>query len=394
VSYTLRGRLESRLAALLPVLVAACALAAALRAWWPLLLAALMGAVGLALDAQVYHRLLSYQPGWLALPLGLLELGLLMAIVLGAGIDAPLGPALALFGAGWLVAQLLGHAGFPLLRVSYAEDGGELGRAGALTAAAALAILAGASGFAWAQRPPTVHLSAGVHRGPLVLDSRQTLVGERGAVVRGGIVVRSDDVTIRDVTVFGGENGIEIDGYDNVKLERVNVAGASLDGIHVRRAAVTIRDCHIDSLGHPYAQGIDISFAFDKAPSSVTGCTVVGGQEGIVTHFATAMLARNRVSRTTLRGISMTEMSMGMIERNEVRDALGIGILCNDHSMCHVERNTVVGTRVDKESGNLWRLGFGVLASYSSEAVLRDNHLAANPRPMGAVLDSRIEHGE
>src|SRR5512132_12249 len=52
MSYTLRGRLESRLtAALLPVLVAAT-LAAGLRDWWPLELAALMVGVGVALDVS------------------------------------------------------------------------------------------------------------------------------------------------------------------------------------------------------------------------------------------------------------------------------------------------------------------------------------------------------
>ena len=37
------------------------------------------------------------------------------------------------------------------------------------------------------------------------------LVGEPGAVVRGGIVVRANEVTIRHVTVVGGENGIDVE---------------------------------------------------------------------------------------------------------------------------------------------------------------------------------------
>ena len=103
MSYTLRGRLESRLAALLPVLVVACVLAGALRHWWPVELVALMAAVGLAFDVEVWHRLLPYQPAWAAIPLGAVELGALMAIVYGFGLHAPLWPALALFGIGWLV---------------------------------------------------------------------------------------------------------------------------------------------------------------------------------------------------------------------------------------------------------------------------------------------------
>ena len=75
MSFTLRGRVESRLAAaVLPFLVA-CVVAFLTRDWWPLELVGAMVAVGLVLDAFVYQRLLRYQPGWAAVPLGLLELG-------------------------------------------------------------------------------------------------------------------------------------------------------------------------------------------------------------------------------------------------------------------------------------------------------------------------------
>ena len=114
MSYTLRGRLESRLAAaLLPFLVA-CVASIVLSLWWPLELTGVMIGVGLALDAMVYHRLLPYQPGWAALPLGLAELGVTMALVRLLEIEAPLEPALWFFAGSWLVAQLLAHAGLPL----------------------------------------------------------------------------------------------------------------------------------------------------------------------------------------------------------------------------------------------------------------------------------------
>src|SRR5436189_694 len=122
MSYTLRGRVESRLAALLLPLAACCVLTAAHHRWWPLELCGLMAAVGVALDLQLYHRLLRYQPGWAALPLGLLELGLMLVLVRALGLEAPLVPALALYGGAWAVTQVLGQAGFPLLRLSYATD--------------------------------------------------------------------------------------------------------------------------------------------------------------------------------------------------------------------------------------------------------------------------------
>ena len=386
MSYTLRGRLESRLAAAALTLVLALALAAAERAWWPVELAALMTAVGLVLDAEVCHRLLPYQPGWLALPLGALELTFVLVLARALGIAAPLGPALALFGAGWLVAQILGHAALPRLRLSYAEDGGELGRAGPALATVVLTVFAFSGGVAWAQRPPTVHLAAGVHQGPLVIDRPEQLVGETGAVVRGGIVIRSDEVTVRNVAVLGGENGIAVTSADGVVLDGVTITDARLDGIHVRDSSVTIRDCAVESLGNRWAQGIDISFSMARAPSTVEGCSVVGGREGIVVHTTHAMLRRNRVSRTSSYGISLTEMAMGGIASNDVRGAQGVAIYCGDNSECEIDDNVVTGT----EPGADWN-GYGILVHYNSHATVRGNRLVSSPGGMKALANAQIE---
>jgi parallel beta helix pectate lyase-like protein len=388
VSYTLRGRAESRLAALLPVLLGACVLSAVMHRWWPVELVALMAAVGLFLDLEVWHRLLPYQPAWAAIPLGAVELGALLAIVYGFGLHAPLGPALAVFAVGWLASVLLGQAGFPLLRLGYAEDGGELGRTGGVAAVAIALLLAGSAGTYVVRLPPVVHLSAGLHQGPLVIDRREVLQGEPGAVVRGGIVVAHDDVQIKDVTVVGGVNGITVDGVRHTVLDGVTVSGAKLDGIHVRLAGVVIRDCTVDMLGNRLGQGIDISFNMDMGMSMVEGCTVVGGQEGITTHSSATDIMGNRVSRTTGAAISVDEMSMGMASHNTVRDALGVALYCNDRSMCMFDHNTVVGTRADNSLGLRSRRGFAVLADFQSEVDLWRNRLVANPVAMGATTNA------
>jgi hypothetical protein len=390
VSYTLRGRIESRLAALLPVVAAALVLAAAEHRWWPVEAVGLMLGLGLALDAQAYHRLLRYQPGWAAVPLGAVELALLVGVMRVAGIDAPLGRAALLFAGGWLAAQLLGHAGFPLLRLGYAEDGGELGRLGLASVALVGAAFAGAGATAYALRPPVVHLAAGVHSGPLVITRREVLVGEPGAVVRGGIVIRANGVTVKNVSVVGGTNGITVDHVRNTVLDGVSVSGAKLDGIHVRLAGVVIRNCHVDMVGNRVGQGIDISFNMDMGMSMVEGCTIVGGMDGITTHSSMTEIMGNQVSRTSEFGISLTEMSMGMASDNEVRNALGVGMTCNDRSMCTFERNTVVDTRPDVASGNPTRRGLGLLASFQSEVELHDNAFASNPVPTDAVMNSLI----
>ncbi len=389
MSYTLRGRVESRLTALLPVLLGACVLAAALREWWPVELVALMGAVGIALDLQLWHRL-AYQPGWALLPLGAVELGAVVAVVLGFGIDAPLWPALALFAAGWLAAAVCGQALFPWLRLGYAEDGGELGRVAAVGGGGVLLALLACGATWYLRQPPVVHLAAGVHRGPLVITRREVLEGEPGAVVTGGIVIAHDDVHVRNVTVLGGENGITVSHVRGTVLDGVTVQGAKLDGIHVRLAGVVIRNCTVDMLGNPLGQGIDISFSMDLGTSVVDGCTIVGGKEGITTHSSMSEIAHNRISRTTGEAIAVTEMSMGMVMDNDVRDALGVGLYCNDRSICMFERNTVLATRNDSAGGDLSRRGFGLLASFQSEADVNENRLAANPVPMGTVFGSSI----
>lgn len=390
MSYTLRGRIDSRLASLLPMLLAACTLAAVLRHWWPVELVALMAAVGLALDLQVWHRLLPYQPAWAMVLLGAAELGAIMAIVYAFGLHAPLWAALVLFGAGWLVSVVLAQAGFPLLRLGYAEDGGELGGLGTVAAVGVGLALVGSAATVYVRRPPVVHLAAGVHQGPIVITRRENLVGDPGAVVKGGIIVRHDDVHISHLTIVGGENGISVDGYYGTRIDDVSISGAKMDGIHVRLADVMITNCTIDMLGNPTGQGIDISFNMDLGMSMVEGCTLTGGQIGITTHSSMTDIMDNRVSRTTGQAISVDEMSMGMAADNQIQDAVGVGLYCNDRSVCTFERNTVVGTRDDSAGGDLSRRGYGLLASFQSEADIHDNQLAANPVAMGTITDSVI----
>lgn len=389
MSYTLRGRLESRVAAGLLPLAAAAVLAATLREWWPLILASLMLGVGFVLDAAVLHRLFPYQPGWAAVPLGALELGAVMGLTRLADVQVPLVPALALFGAAWLFAQLCGHALFPRAHLTYAEDGGELGRAGPVLAGLAVAVVAFAGGIAWATQPPTLRLEAGVHSGPLVLAETQTLVGEPGAIVRGGILIRADDVEVRNVTVEGGEVGILVEDSEGVVLDGVTVLGSALDGISARQSSLTISDCVVRGLAPEHTQGIDISFAAMLPASRVEGCSILGGAEGITTQMAHVEVRDNVVVGTMLRAISLNEMSMGTVERNVVRDAVGIGILCMDYSMCEIEQNLITGTRADPEGGKS-SAGHAIVAHYGSAATIDANRLRRNSGGVAAFVNSTI----
>jgi hypothetical protein len=370
MSYTLIGRIQTRVVSALPALLVALAL----QRWWAIELVALMLGIGLVLDAVVYDRVLAYQPAWLALPLGALELGLIYGAMRWLQLMAPLRWALGLYAIGWLAAQLFGQAVFPRLHLEYAEDGGELGRRGALTAIAVAAIVVSGLGAAYAVRPPTIHLH-GTIQGPLVIRHAQTLVG---GTVKGGILIRANKVTLRNVTVIGGENGIDILDAHHVMLDNVRIVGVTLDGIHVRRSSVMIENCKITSPSGPWVQGIDISFSMDKEMSMVEGCTIVGVREGIVTHMTMVDVTHNHIGATSLRGITMGEMSMGAINHNDVLGAHGVGIICLDHSECSIEHNTIVGTRTDP-GGDPSRAGVAIEAHYFAKAKVKHNTIVASP---------------
>jgi hypothetical protein len=370
MSYTLRGRIQTRVVSTIPALLVALAL----HRWWAIEITALMLGIGLLLDVVVYHRALAYQPAWLALPLGVFELGLVYAAMRWLELMAPLRWALGLYAVAWVAAQVFGHAIFPRLHLEYAEDGGELGRRGALTAVAVAAIVLGGLGAAYSVRPPTVHLH-GTIQGPLVIRHAQTLVG---GTVKGGILIRANHVTLRNVTVVGGENGIDVLDAHHVLLDNVRVVGVSLDGIHVRRSSVMIENCKITSPSGPWVQGIDISFSMDREMSMVEGCTIVGVREGIVTHMTMVDVVNNHIGATSLRGITMGEMSMGAIDHNDVLGAHGVGIICLDHSECSIEHNTIVGTHTDP-AGDSSRAGVAIEAHFFAKAKLKHNTVIASP---------------
>jgi hypothetical protein len=259
-----------------------------------------------------------------------------------------------------------------------------------LSAAVLVVLLVVPVGVAWGTRTPVNTLAAGVHEGPILLDEKQALIGSPGTVVRGGIRITADGVTVRGIRVVGGENGIVVDGANGVVLERVEVVGAEMDGINIRRSTVQIRGCEVSGLRSPYAQGIDVSFSFDRAPTRIGGCTVVGGQEGIVSHFAKVLVRGNSVSKSTMRGITVTEMSMGRVEDNIVDSVFGVGIFCGDYSRCHVNRNTVRGTRPERETDDRMRHGYAIQAHFGARMSAEDNRLHRNTRGIAAVARAKI----
>ena len=392
MSYTLRGRIDSRLLSAIAPLVVACLLALGLHRWWPVEIGAVMVGVGIALDVALYHRVFVYQPGWVALPLGALELALVVLLADSSKSWPRSARLLRFFVAAWLVAQVFGHAVFPWLRLSYAEDGGELGRLGTAAVASAFAILlaadqrglcdpatdrdaarGGREGAARDHARGDARRQAGHRRDRRYRRSR---LGRRDqGLDRGRWRVRDRRRTVR-----------------RVRLDGVRVLGQKLDGIHVRFSQVMIRNCTVAVSG-PYAQGIDISYSGFQGMGGVEGCDVSGGNEGIVVHASNITVSGNRVHGTGMRAITMSEMSMGEIEKNNVSGSVGVGVYCGDHSMCDVSQNVIVGMRSD-QTDNEAAAGVGIEANFYAEAELDRNVLVGNPKPVAVFAQSRLVRGE
>jgi hypothetical protein len=234
-----------------------------------------------------------------------------------------------------------------------------------------------------------IELLPGNHA-PFEVDRPVTVVARPGAVVRGPVVVRSDDVRLVGLRVVGGDDGIRVHGVDGVTIEHVTVWGAELHGIEVADASVTLRNCVIGGLGSPYGQGFEVRNANGRPRTVVERCTVSSGQEGLVAHVSRVEFRDNRVSGTTLRAIVVTEMSEGLMEGNEVTDAAGVGLYCGDMSHCELQRNVVQAIAAAPSAGAS-HAGYGAVAFYHSTVRLRDNHFEdiAAGEPLRLAMDSR-----
>jgi hypothetical protein len=221
----------------------------------------------------------------------------------------------------------------------------------------------------------TLRLLPGLHPGFALRTPDVTVEGAPGARIRGGIDLLADGITLREVTVEGGTEGVSVRKAEGITLEDVVVRGATLHGIEVVDAAAEIRGCRVTGMRDPLAQSIEIRNASTRPRTLVEGCTISGGKEGVITHSARVELRDNRVSATTIRGIAISEMSEGVMDGNTVQGVTGVGLYCGDMSHCEISGNVVRGVR-DDGSGALSRSGFAVVGWYHSTLRLQGNTFA------------------
>ncbi|MDQ6713874.1 MAG: right-handed parallel beta-helix repeat-containing protein [Candidatus Dormibacteraeota bacterium] len=239
-----------------------------------------------------------------------------------------------------------------------------------------------------------LHLRPGLYSGPLLFRRPVTLIGPAtivGGADRPTITITASKVNLADITVMGGETGIFVTRASSVRLENVRVVGAIRRGIDISQASVQLHRCEVTQLVSAFAWGIGVVNSMGRAPTTVESCAVTGGQEGIVSHASTVFIKDNDVRSTTLRAISVTEMSQGDVDQNRIEQVMGTGLYCGDHSVCNMRDNRVRGIAPQRDTPVTWNAGYGAIVLYGSDAYFKGNDFQRVARAgIGVFVDSAI----
>ena len=308
VSYTLRGRHRLPARAGARAALVAAVLALALHRWWPRRARRTDGRRrGRARPARLRPRA--------RLPAGLAGASARCArarprvlAVARARRPGAARLALALFAFAWLRAQLCSHARCRACRCRTPKPAESSdGRASTPSPSPWRRPLAAVSACATRRLRST---SPPASTGPVADRPRGDARGEPGAVVRGGIVVRAEPVKLRHVTIVGGENGIDVNDAQRVLLDNVRVIGRE-DRRHPRPHLVSDDPhCTVDRHGERVRAGNRHLVLVGRGMSSVESCTSPAAARGSPRTPSMVMID-NQVIGTSLRGIAMSEMSMG-----------------------------------------------------------------------------------
>ncbi len=239
-----------------------------------------------------------------------------------------------------------------------------------------------------------LHLRPGLYAGPVVVRRPVTLIGPATIVAgtdRAAITITASKVNLADITVMGGETGIFVTRASSVRLENVRVVGAFRRGIDISQASVQLHRCEVTQLVSPFAWGIGVVNSMGRAPTTIEGCAITGGQEGIVSHASTVFIKDNDVASTTLRAISVTEMSQGDVDQNRIEQVVGTGLYCGDHSVCNLRDNRVRGTTPQPDTPVAWGAGYGAIVLFGSDAYFKGNDFQrVAVAGIGVFVDSAI----
>ncbi|HJR45071.1 MAG TPA: right-handed parallel beta-helix repeat-containing protein [Actinomycetota bacterium] len=241
----------------------------------------------------------------------------------------------------------------------------------------------------------TVVLGPGIHAGGVRIDKAVSLEGRPGARIEAPssvpavLMVVADGTSIKGLTVEGGSTGVVVREAERVTVRDVDITGADLHGVEVIDASARLSDVRVEGLRHPMAQGIEVRNSDGRPDSVVENSVVVGGQEGIVSHVSEVIVRNNDVTKTTMRGITITEMSDGLVDSNRVANAAGAGLYCGDMSRCDFAGNRVEGVKAT--SGGRSTQGWGLVVTYHAVASSDGDRLDGASGPRLATIGGHLE---
>jgi hypothetical protein len=239
-----------------------------------------------------------------------------------------------------------------------------------------------------------VLLDPGRHQGGVRVERPVTIRGLPGAMVTAAtdapavLTVAADGVLIEDTTLEAGPTGLVIREAQGVIVRDVRVTGSDLHGIEVIDAAAHISRVRVDGLVHPMAQGIEVRNSDGRPDTVIESSRVTGGQEGIVSHVSEVVVRDNHVDHTTMRAITITEMSDGVVKGNSITGALGAGLYCGDMSRCEFSDNEV--GRVDGGSAGRSTDGWGLVVTYHAVASTEGDGLEGAAGPILASIGGHL----
>jgi nitrous oxidase accessory protein NosD len=241
-----------------------------------------------------------------------------------------------------------------------------------------------------------LHLKPGLYLGPVTIRKPLTVVGP--ATIVGGpdqptVTIAATGVSLAQVDVSGGDVGILVMRSIRVNLEDIRVSGAARRGIDIVLSSAQVHSCEVSDPASSFAWGIDVvnSMGSNRPPSTIQGCRVSGGQEGIVSHASMVFIRDNEVTQTTLRAITVTEMSEGNVDHNRIKDVKGTGLFCGDRSSCNLRSNTVIGAAAQPEVLADWGAGYGAVVLFGADAYFEGNDFQKVAVPgIGVFVDSAI----
>lgn len=248
--------------------------------------------------------------------------------------------------------------------------------------------------IAAAQPGDTIYLSAGVHRGAIVVDRRLVLLGAEGAIIDGGgdgtvITLRADSIELRGLTVRGGGTSLN-DDEASVKIVRCTGCRVvdsritdALHGIYLQES----RDALLagnEILGNARlvesrrGNGIHL---FSSSGTRIERNRIVGTRDGIYFSFATHnVIVENEVQHTRY-GLHYMYSDDNRFERNRfARNAAGAAIMFSKRILL---RENVFAEHVGYRA-------YGILLQTAEQVLAERNRIEGNLT--GLFLDGSYDN--